>query len=299
MVQQGKIDLHMHSTVSDGSDTPEEIISRVKEAGIGLFSLTDHDAVKGCGIVQSHLKEGDPAFICGAEFSCKDELGSYHILGYGYEPGAKALLDLVEKGHSLRMKKVKARLAFIRDEFGFVLPEEEINKLLAMDNPGKPHIGNLMVKYGYVESKEVAIRDYIDQLHIKSEYLRPEEAITGILGGDGIPVLAHPFFGSGDQFIFGEEMENRLERLTGFGLKGVEAFYFGFSSKLTKQMLSLSERYQLFVTAGSDYHGKNKLVKIGNTGMTENAVPVPGMQRFLDTVKICYASDRDYTRDRN
>ena len=104
---------------------------------------------------------------------------------------------------------------------------------------------------------------------------------------------------SGDQFIFGEEMENRLERLTGFGLKGVEAFYFGFSSKLTKQMLSLSERYQLFVTAGSDYHGKNKLVKIGNTGMTENAVPVPGMQRFLDTVKICYASDRDYTRDRN
>ena len=286
MVQQGKIDLHMHSTVSDGSDTPEEIISRVKEAGIGLFSLTDHDAVKGCGIVQSHLKEGDPAFICGAEFSCKDELGSYHILGYGYEPGAKALLDLVEKGHSLRMKKVKARLAFIRDEFGFVLPEEEISKLLAMDNPGKPHIGNLMVKYGYVESKEVAIRDYIDQLHIKSEYLRPEEAITGILGGDGIPVLAHPFFGSGDQLIVDDEMEERLKRLMGFGLQGVEAFYSSFSPKLIAQMLELADRYHLYVTAGSDYHGKNKIVILGETGMPSDVPPVAGMERFLNTVRI-------------
>ena len=295
----GKIDLHIHSTVSDGSDTPVEIISCVKRAGIGLFSLTDHDAVKGCGIILEHLEEGDPAFICGVEFSCKDEMGSYHILGYGYDPEARGIHDLVAKGHSFRMEKVMSRLDFIKDTFGFSFPEKEIRELLARDNPGKPHIGNLMVKYGYAQSKEEAIQKYLNRLHIRNKHLRPEEAISGILASGGIPVLAHPFFGSGDQFIFGEEMENRLERLTGFGLKGVEAFYFGFSSKLTKQMLSLSERYQLFVTAGSDYHGKNKLVKIGNTGMTENSVPVPGMQRFLDTVKICYASDRDYTRDRN
>lgn len=280
----GKIDLHMHSAVSDGSDTPGEIISRVKQAGIGLFSLTDHDAEKGCGIIQSLLKEDDPAFICGVEFSCKDDQGSYHILGYGYDPDLPAIKALVEKGHSLRMKKVTARLDFIKNEFGFVFPQEELQKLLAMDNPGKPHIGNLMVKYGYAATKEEAIIDYIDKLRIRNEYLSPEEAISGILAGKGIPVLAHPFYGSGDQLVIGQDMEERLKRLTGFGLQGVEAFYSGFAPKLINQMLEMADRYHLYVTAGSDYHGKNKIVRLGDTGMEENAAPVPGMVRFLDAV---------------
>ena len=280
----GKIDLHMHSAVSDGSDTPGEIISRVKQAGIGLFSLSDHDAEKGCGIIQSLLKEDDPAFICGVEFSCKDDQGSYHILGYGYDPDLPAIKALVEKGHSLRMKKVTARLDFIKNEFGFVFPQEELQKLLAMDNPGKPHIGNLMVKYGYAATKEEAIIDYIDKLRIRNEYLSPEEAISGILAGKGIPVLAHPFYGSGDQLVIGQDMEERLKRLTGFGLQGVEAFYSGFAPKLINQMLEMADRYHLYVTAGSDYHGKNKIVRLGDTGMEENAAPVPGMVRFLDAV---------------
>ena len=282
----GKIDLHMHSAVSDGSDTPGEIISRVKQAGIGLFSLTDHDAEKGCGIIQSLLKEDDPAFICGVEFSCKDDQGSYHILGYGYDPDLPAIKALVEKGHSLRMKKVTARLDFIKNEFGFVFPQEELQKLLAMDNPGKPHIGNLMVKYGYAATKEEAIIDYIDKLRIRNEYLSPEEAISGILAGKGIPVLAHPFYGSGDQLVIGQDMEERLKRLTGFGLQGVEAFYSGFSPKLIEHMLGFADYYHLYVTAGSDYHGKNKLEALGDTGMNANSRLVPGMERFFEDVKI-------------
>jgi predicted metal-dependent phosphoesterase TrpH len=143
-----KIDLHMHTTVSDGSDTPEEIITLVKKAGIHLFSVTDHDAVKGCQVIQEKLSSDDPAFICGAEFSCRDQMGKYHILGYHYDPDADAIQRLVDKSHNLRMKKVAARLDFIRDKFGCVFPEEEIDVLLSLDNPGKPHIGNLMVKYG-------------------------------------------------------------------------------------------------------------------------------------------------------
>ena len=236
----GMIDLHMHSNVSDGSDTPEEIISHVKDAGIGLFSLTDHDAVKGSGIVRDHLEAGDPAFISGVEFSCKDELGAYHILGYGYEPEGRSINGLVDKGHSLRMEKVTERLEFIKNEFGFVFPEEEIRNLLSMDNPGKPHIGNLMVKYGYAESRSDAIKNYIDRLHVKNKYLSPGEAISGILESGGIPVLAHPFFGNGDQLILGEEMEDRLKRLIGFGLQGVEVFYSGFSPRLITQMVDLA-----------------------------------------------------------
>ena len=276
------IDLHIHTTVSDGSDSPEELLKAVKHSGLSLFAVSDHDAVKGCRIVRGLLREGDPAFLNGAEFSCKDEQGKYHILGYAYDPDAPAMRELVALGHSLRMKKVRERLDFIRDEFGFRFPEEEIQTLLALDNPGKPHIGNLMVKYGYAETKEKAIRQFIDQKHFKNEFVRPEQAISGILKSGGVPVLAHPCFGSGDELIVGEEMDERLRRLIGFGLQGVEAFYSGFSPKLKREMLKCAERYELYVTAGSDYHGTNKLIALGDTGM-EYSIPVPeGMERFLE-----------------
>ena len=281
MLFDGKIDLHMHTTVSDGSDTPEELVGRVRDAGLALFAVTDHDAVKGCRRVRAVLQPGDPAFLCGAEFSCKDEEGKYHILGYSYDPDSKPIRRLIEHGHSLRMKKVRARLDFIRTKFGFSFPEKEIDTLLSQDNPGKPHIGNLMVKYGYAPTKEEAIKRYLNGIRFKSEYVRPEEAIAGILGGGGIPVLAHPVFGDGDQLILGDEMDARLKRLMGFGLQGVEAFYSGFTPKLTAEMLELATRYDLYVTAGSDYHGKNKLIELGDTGLEAGGPPVPGLERFL------------------
>lgn len=280
-----RIDLHMHTTVSDGSNTPEEILECVKKAGITVFAVTDHDAVKGCGIIRGLLREGDPQFFNGTEFSCRDEQGMYHILGYAYDAEAESIRDLISLGHSLRMKKVVARLDFIKTQFGCVFPEEEIRALLAMDNPGKPHIGNLMVKYGYAESRDQAIREVIDQLHLHDEHVRPEQAISGILAGGGIPVLAHPFYGSGDELIMGEEMENRLTRLIGFGLQGVEAYYSGFPPKLTRQMLSLADRLDLFVTAGSDYHGTNKMIRLGNTGLPREKPLVPRLEKFLSAAR--------------
>lgn len=258
----------MHTTISDGSDSIEQILENVKSAGIGIFSVTDHDSIKSAEIMKSILRDGDPLFIPGVEFSCRDEFGKYHILGYGYDPENEALKNVVDYGHSLRMKKVTERLDFLKSEFGFCFKQEDINDLLSLDNPGKPHIGNLMVKYGFAASKESAIDDYINRIHFKSEYVRPGEAISGILAAGGIPVLAHPFYGSGDELIVGKDMEERLERLIKFGLRGIEAFYSGFSDKPQKAALSLAKEYDLLVTAGSDYHGKNKLVRLGDTGLT-------------------------------
>ena len=150
-----------------------------------------------------------------------------------------------------------------------------------MDNPGKPHIGNLMVKYGYAETKEQAIREYINKLHFKGEYVRPEEAIRGILASGGIPVLAHPTYGSGDQLILGEDMDRRLRRLMDFGLMGVEAFYSGFTEKIRGELLGFAERYGLYVTAGSDYHGTNKLIELGDTGLQSDTEWPFGLRRFL------------------
>lgn len=274
----------MHTTVSDGTDTPEEILANVKEAGIELFSVTDHDAVKAGPMIRDLLKEGDPLFLTGAEFSCKDEEGKYHILGYGFDPDSEAIRQLVDLGHGYRMDKVNARLDFLRDEFNFVFPQEELNELLSMDNPGKPHIGNLMVKMGYAPTKEIAIKEYINKVRFPNKYVRPEEAIEGILGGGGVPVLAHPSYGNGDDIIVGQEMDQRLRKLIDFGLEGVEVFYSGFTDKLRSEMLSFAEKYNLYITAGSDYHGSNKLVVLGDTGCDNAAEGPQGMRRFLDRV---------------
>ena len=281
----GIIDLHMHTTVSDGTDTPSEIYSRVMEEGIVLFSITDHDAVKGCKEILTLQRPGSPArFITGAEFSARDEKGKYHILGYGYDPDGKSINALVSKGHSLRFTKLKARISFLKEQYGFEFSGEDIAAIYKLDNPGKPHLGNLMVKYGYAPSKETAINEYINKAHIKSEHIGPEETIKAILDSGGIPVLAHPFYGSGDQLILGDDMDERLRHLMEYGLKGVESFYSGFSIKMIKQMLEFAERYDLYVTAGSDYHGKNKLVQLGDTGFDPEFEIPKGMREFLRKV---------------
>lgn len=278
------IDLHMHTTFSDGTDTPQEIFSRVKASGIKLFSVTDHDDVKSGKIIRTLRKDGDPLFITGVEFSCRDEHGKYHILGYGCDPDAEPVRRITELAHSYRTDKVRARLDFLKSEFGFEFPPEEIDALFALDNPGKPHIGNLMVKYGYAQTKDQAIEQYINKHHSDIRFLRPGEAIESILCGGGIPVLAHPFYGSGDQLIVGDEMDERLARLTGFGLKGVEAFYSGFNDALLRDMIDFADRYGLYITAGSDYHGSNKTVLLGDTGLDRAAEWPDALTNFIEAV---------------
>ena len=281
-----KIDLHIHSTVSDGTDTPEEILALVKKACIRLFALTDHDAIKGCLVLRKILKEDDPQFVTGAEFSCRDDEGQYHILGYGYDPNAKSINGLVEKGHSIRMNKVRARLELLKSKFGFSFPEEEIQNLMAQDNPGKPHIANLMAKYGYARSRDEAMKEYLNKLRVQFGYISPEEAIAAILKGGGIPVLAHPSYGNGDQLILGEEMERRLRRLKDFGLRGMEAFYSGFPERMVRDMLDYAEKYDLLVTAGSDFHGSNKLVKLGDTGLDLGTEFPERLRLFLEEISV-------------
>ncbi len=279
-----KLDLHMHTTVSDGTDTPKEILARVREAGIRCFSVTDHDAIKSAMILREDLKKDDPTCITGVEFSCRDDYGKYHILGYGYDPCGESITQLMEKGHAFRMRKVKARLAKLKEIFNVTFPEEELKTLLSRDNPGKPHVGNLMVKYGYARTKDEAIHEYINKAKVKSEHLTPEETIEGILLSGGIPVLAHPCFGDGNQLILGEELKERIDRLVKMKLAGVEAFYSGFTEEHTLPLLELADQYDLYVTAGSDYHGTNKTVKLGDVGILDLSREIPGLAAFLKDV---------------
>ncbi|MBP5551754.1 MAG: PHP domain-containing protein [Spirochaetales bacterium] len=276
-----RIDLHMHSLVSDGTDSPAELLGKVREAGLEVFSLTDHDAIKGCMAIEGLLRDGDPLFIPGAEFSCRDELGKYHILGYGYNGKTGAMPQFIESSHNVRMEKLAARLDYMKSELGIEFPEQALEELFSMDNPGKPHIANLMVRYGFAESKEQAFHEILNRLPVLVSYIRPEQAIEAILAGGGIPVLAHPSYGDGDQLFVGEEMEKRIRRLMKFGLMGLEAFYSGFTPQLRNEILGFADRFDLYVTAGSDYHGKNKMIVLGDTGLEESETRTARLESFL------------------
>ncbi|SCW41204.1 hypothetical protein SAMN02910456_01001 [Ruminococcaceae bacterium YRB3002] len=280
-----KIDLHMHSTVSDGTDTPQEIVDKVRQAGINMFSLSDHDAVEGSRIISSILKDSgqDLKFITGVEFSCKDDYGKYHILGYDYDTDGEPILGLVRRGHDFRLRKIRIRIDYLAEHFGFRLPDEDVETLLGLQNPGKPHLSNMLIKAGYVSNKQEAF-DYIDKAKFPDEYIKPEEAISCITASGGIPVLAHPVYGSGDQLILGDEMDERLARLTSSGLMGVEAFYSDFTAKMTSQMLSFADKYNLYITAGSDYHGLNKMIELGDNGLDDANDAPEGLKRFLRKV---------------
>ena len=271
----------MHSSVSDGTDAPKEILEKVRNAGIGIFALTDHDDIMGCMMIENMLGADDPAFIPGVEFSCRDEDGKYPILGYGYDSATRPILDVLDEGHLYRMDKLNKRLDFIASEFGFTFPDKEVDKLHALSSPGKPHIANLMVKYGYAADKKDAIDNYLNKKSFSGDYVRPEDAIKGILGSGGIPVLAHPAYGSGDQLILGAEMDARLKKLIGFGLQGMETFYSGFTPKIEEEMIGFAEKYDLYMTAGSDYHGRNKLIPLGDTNLSEDRKWPEGLARFI------------------
>lgn len=280
------IDLHMHTTISDGTDGPEEIVSHIGEKGITCFSITDHDAVTAAKIIPSYLQASGKhvTFISGVEFSCKDEQGKYHILGYGYDPDQASMQAVVARGHQLRMMKMQERLKELKEKFQVVLQDQQVEELLKLDNPGKPHLARLLVESGYAPDKATAFSKYLNSIHAKSVYLRPEEAIEGILAAGGIPVLAHPLFGSGEESLTVEELSARVARLKKIGISGLEAYYSGFSKMQTEEVLTIASNEKLYVTVGSDYHGRNKKVQLGDTGLPRKTDWPPALLEFLHDV---------------
>ena len=106
--------------------------------------------------------------------------------------------------------------------------------------------------------------------------------IEGILAAGGIPVLAHPSYGSGDEIVIGEELYERVRKLKSFGLEGLEGYYSGFTAALRKEVISIADKEGLYVTCGSDYHGTNKMVELGDTGLTNDDILHQSTERFLE-----------------
>lgn len=272
-------DLHMHSVFSDGTDSPQKLIENVRSAGIDIFSLTDHDTAEGCTEVQKCLAEGDPQFIGGIEFSCADEVGKYHILGYGYGVNKSSFRDAVEFAHNIRMEKLKNRFVFLKERYGFTFTPEEEASVKSQSNPGKPHFVALMLKKGYIATKEEGFALF-SGYRSSVELFSPEAAIGAILNADGIPVLAHGILADGSKNLTEAEIEQRVTRFKKAGLMGLECYYSGYSPEQKRIMLDLAEKQNLLITAGSDYHGTNKTVRLRETNNPDPA----RLKRFYTAV---------------
>lgn len=260
-----KIDLHLHTTASDGSDTPSELLALAKEAGLTVISVSDHDTLAGC-IEAIKAPQNDVKVITGIEFSCH-HYGECdfdcHILGYGFDIDSPELLSTIAHGREMRLFKLKARLEYLETHLGISFNGEELAWLRSLNSVAKPHLAELIVKRGMADSIADAIHKYLKGDAFPDDRIDAAEAIKAIRAAGGVPVYAHPLGGEVEKRLTKEELEPRIDALVSAGIMGLECYYSRYSSDDEALLVSLAQNRGLLVSAGSDYHGKNKTVVLG------------------------------------
>ncbi|EKU70696.1 PHP domain-containing protein [Selenomonas sp. F0473] len=244
-------DLHIHTTFSDGKDTPEEIVEAAKAAGLHYISITDHDSVEGVTELyeSGRYPSNSLRIIPGVGFSADYPGRTVHILGYGidiYNAGLQEKLEELSEARWTRFTEIVDRLKALGYEIGEteVLTDEGMCKAV-----GRSHVARVLVKKGYFDS----IRACFDQLLMRGKpayvphfRLAPDELISIIKGAGGIPVLADPK-SIGDETV--------VQDLIVRGIGGIEAFYPTYDMRDTQHYLDIAQRHGLFVSGGSDYRG--------------------------------------------
>ena len=251
------VDLHIHTTASDGSDSPELLLKNLKKAGITTFAVTDHDTIDGALEMEKLVTEAF-RFIRGIEFSCQSPAGKCHILGYGFHPSHPVFLAALEEGKQLRQEKLERRIRYLRSELGIELTEEENRWLRSLESPGKPHFGKIVVAHGLADSIDTAIRKYINPCKVLRDRIEAETAVKAILAAGGIPVWAHPLGGEGEKRLTVEKFHTQLETLLGYGIRGLECHYSRYETLDREFLTAQAEQHHLLISGGSDYHGTNK-----------------------------------------
>ncbi|MFN2365618.1 MAG: PHP domain-containing protein, partial [Desulfurivibrionaceae bacterium] len=264
------IDLHIHSTFSDGTMTPAALLRAAKEADLSAIALTDHDTMAGLDEAESAGALTGIEVIPGVELSANRNGKTVHILGYGLDRNNPDLLTLLAEVQEIRHHR-NMRILEKLAERGIDIDREE----LFAGNPGligRPHIARLLVKKKVVGSIEQAFRRYLKKnglAYVAPERFAAAKAIETIKKAGGLAVLAHP--ATFDKSP-GKVAEN-VEFLHDHGLDGIEGIYPGHTSKISKRLFALAEKHDLLITGGSDFHGT---VKQGiNIGGAPVMPPVP------------------------
>ncbi|MEO2069015.1 MAG: PHP domain-containing protein [Desulfurobacteriaceae bacterium] len=251
-----KVDLHSHSTKSDGTLPPKEVVKEAKEKGIKIFSLTDHDTVAG---VKEAIEEGkrlDIKVIPGIEVTADTSfLGSgkreFHILGYYIDVDSKPIKELTEFFQNSRKKRNEELLGRL-EELGFKISYDEMVENFGT-NFGKPNIAKTLIDRGYFKEREEVL-DFLSSLKVKREKLDYREITRLISEAGGFSIIAHPItLGISYKDLYSFLKIAREEKIL-----GLEIFHYKHKPKDVLAFKEICESLQLFFTAGSDFHGDNK-----------------------------------------
>ena len=269
------VDLHIHTTASDGSVTPEALPDLLRQRGITTFAITDHDTIDGAVAMLGHVPQG-MRFIPGVEFSCESAAGKYHILGYGYRPDDPLLHAAVEEGRQLRRVKLTQRIAYLKREHGIHFTEEETAWLYAQKSPGKPHLGKLLLGRGLGRTPEDmmgVLQTYVNPFKGGKDRIPVETAIRAIHHARGIAVWAHPLGGEGHRHKPPEVFAPLLRDLLDAGIDGMECWYSRYSPQEITFLNQQAVENGLLISGGSDFHGSPKPGLVPGTLCTEACWP--------------------------
>ncbi|MHB8066390.1 MAG: PHP domain-containing protein [Desulfobaccales bacterium] len=251
------IDLHAHSTASDGSFRPAEVVRLAKDAGLQAVALTDHDTTDGLAEAVAAGQELGVEVIPGVEISAQFTDDSMHILGYfiDFKSGKLAeRLAVLKQARKERNPKIVAKL----NALGVAITMEQVERLSGGGQVGRPHIARALLESGYVKSMQQAFDIYLKnggKAYVEKYRFPPAEAMDMIREAGGVPVLAHPFtLGLGSAFALKEVLLD----LKAQGLAGVEIFYAEHTPEQEALYLKLAQELGLLATGGSDFHGDNK-----------------------------------------
>lgn len=265
-------DLHIHSNFSDGSDSIEELIEKIKNSDVKIFALTDHDTIKGCEEIVDFIPQ-DIKFIPSIELTCRTGLIKCHILGYNCNYDDETLKNLILKGKDLRRQKLETRMKYLQEKWDINFSEEELDWLYSRDSVVKTHIAKVLVDQGLAEDNLSAMDKYINGCKAGDSRFTIEEAIEAIEASGGIPVWAHPLGGEGEKHLSEEAFEADLKQMIKYGIKGLECYYSRYNFEEIELLKKYANKNNLLISGGSDYHGENKNnIKIGQLNNTNQAV---------------------------
>ncbi len=264
------IDLHVHSNHSDGTCSPEELVSLAQVAGVSVFALTDHDTVSGVKKAkEAAARSGsEVTVISGVEISAAYQKKDIHILGLFVDETNPVLLAALEEAVTARDLR-NERMAERFRTLGIPLTLEDLRLMNPDTVITRAHFANYLIKHGHVKTSQEAFSRYLGYdgpCFVPREYMQPERAISLILQAGGLPVLAHPLLYK----LPPAELEALLKRLTDAGLKGLEVYYSSNTNFDEQICFGLANRFGLLMTGGTDFHGANKPNLYLGTGRNHN-----------------------------
>ncbi|MDX1448435.1 MAG: PHP domain-containing protein [Acidimicrobiia bacterium] len=266
------IDLHTHSTCSDGSLTPTELVELAATIRLEALALTDHDTLDGIAEAREAAERTGIELIAGVEISLDWDRGGMHLLVLWLEPGPGPLQDRLSELQDARNGR-NARIVDRLNELGVEVTLDEIVEEAGEGSVGRPHFAAVMVRKGYVPDIKTAFDEYLANgrpAYMPRYRLGPEEAIDLALRSGGVPILAHAHTLGLDNR---QEVEDMLDRLKRAGLVGIECHYGSYGPDERAGYLGLAERFGLLPSGGSDFHGTYKTDVALGTGSV--GLPVP------------------------